>query len=80
MAGNGTHTINIGDGSRLFVKNWSRGRPVVFSHGRLDQLWTGNDMDHYTDNLAAVIGGSHDSDMPSTVRMKAPRTLLVHVI
>jgi len=79
-------TITTKDDTRLFYKDWGKGRPVVFSHGwplnsdiwdeqlfqfassgfravahdrrghgRSSQPWTGNDMDTFADDLAAVL-------------------------
>ncbi|MGE3907152.1 MAG: alpha/beta fold hydrolase [Reyranellaceae bacterium] len=78
--------VSAKDGTRIFYRDWGKGRPVVFSHGwpltadawdaqmlflgrqgyrviahdrrghgRSDQTWTGNHMDTYADDLAALM-------------------------
>ena len=79
-------TITVGDGTRIYYKDWGVGQPVVFSHGwplsadawedqmvflgqhgyrciahdrrghgRSGQPWSGNEMDTYADDLAALV-------------------------
>jgi non-heme chloroperoxidase len=79
-------TFTTKDGTQIYYKDWSTGRPVVFSHGwplsadawedqmlylgergyrviahdrrghgRSSQPWSGNDMDTYADDLAALV-------------------------
>jgi non-heme chloroperoxidase len=81
-----SHSITVGDGTKIYFKDWGSGQPVVFSHGwplssdawedqmvflgghgyrciahdrrghgRSSQPWTGNDMDTYADDLAALV-------------------------